>query len=414
MPNKSFAEYVLAMQLAFDNAYPELRSDDDAMETIRTQQLLHAICTGATDNIGTFLIDKALETLEEAVLLVNRFEMYKLNRKDTSADAINRLERKLDNLCKERGRTKVVAFECNATREDRFYSSQRPDQQVSNQHNNQGGNRQNNGFQNGRGRNQGRNSRGSAECFYCGRYGHRAYSCFKNPASLQYKGQPQAQLTYQQPNATFAITSDPRLQQAITYHPQQDPHAGPTYAINTIASSGAHPATNYGYTTTHQQQRPYSKPAVQSSVSQAIDSSSYGHQTGWHNSPWGKASTPTPELPTYLHTPQANYPVALLLHCKQSVDSLTSFYKSDEEATWNGHHDNQCYSICQAWPGSIREACSYEKQSIWACQTVQDAGQTSKTTTLEGLRNPTTESARNREALHVTSVMRCQRGLHLL
>uniref|UniRef100_A0A914W754 Retrotransposon gag domain-containing protein n=1 Tax=Plectus sambesii TaxID=2011161 RepID=A0A914W754_9BILA len=79
MPNESFAKYVLAMQLAFDNTYPELRSDDDAMETIRTQQLLHVICIGATDNVGAFLIDKAPETLEEAVSLVNRFEMYKLN-----------------------------------------------------------------------------------------------------------------------------------------------------------------------------------------------------------------------------------------------------------------------------------------------------------------------------------------------
>uniref|UniRef100_A0A914W8Q4 CCHC-type domain-containing protein n=1 Tax=Plectus sambesii TaxID=2011161 RepID=A0A914W8Q4_9BILA len=306
----------------------------------------------------------------------------------------------------------------NSSRRDTSRESRDSDRQVSNQHNNQGGNRQNNAFPNGRGRNQGRNSRGSAECFYCGRYGHRAYSCFKNPASPQYKGQPQAQLTYQQPNAAYAITSGPGPQQAITYYPQQDPRAGPTYAVNTIASSGAHFAANYGYTNTHQQQRPYSKAAVQSSVSQAIDSSFYGHKTDRHNSPWGKASTPNLESPTYLCTLQANYQVAPSLHRKRSVDSLTSFYESNEEATRNGRHNNECYSIFQvpiqgnqakncidlkAWLGSVREACVIEKQSSWASHVVQDAGQTSKTTMLEGLRNPATESARNREALHVTS-----------
>uniref|UniRef100_A0A914WMG3 Uncharacterized protein n=1 Tax=Plectus sambesii TaxID=2011161 RepID=A0A914WMG3_9BILA len=59
MPNESFAEYVLAIQLAFDSASPELRSDGDAIEAIRMYQLMDAICIGATDDISTFLIDKA-------------------------------------------------------------------------------------------------------------------------------------------------------------------------------------------------------------------------------------------------------------------------------------------------------------------------------------------------------------------
>uniref|UniRef100_A0A914WCZ6 Uncharacterized protein n=1 Tax=Plectus sambesii TaxID=2011161 RepID=A0A914WCZ6_9BILA len=36
------------------------------------------------------------------------------------------------------------------------------------------------------------------------------------------------------------------------------------------------------------------------------------------------------------------------LHHKHSIDSLKSFYESDEEATSNGYRGNQCYSIHQA------------------------------------------------------------------
>uniref|UniRef100_A0A914V735 Uncharacterized protein n=1 Tax=Plectus sambesii TaxID=2011161 RepID=A0A914V735_9BILA len=89
------------MQLVIDNASSVLRTDDEAIEAIQMQQWMRVICVGATDNIGAFLIDRARETLEEAVLLVNCFEMCRLNRKDTNANAINRQERKLNILCRE-------------------------------------------------------------------------------------------------------------------------------------------------------------------------------------------------------------------------------------------------------------------------------------------------------------------------
>uniref|UniRef100_A0A914WQB3 RNA-directed DNA polymerase n=1 Tax=Plectus sambesii TaxID=2011161 RepID=A0A914WQB3_9BILA len=416
LPTESFAEYVLAMELAFDNAYPELRADDDALKTVRTQLLMHSICAGAAEDIGSLLLDKEPETPEEAVSLVNRYELYQRNRKDANIDAITRLERKLDNLCKERGRTRAVAFECNATEQDRSYSQSRPgtppyrpdldleravderikslggrleefmaetrrrfnedrtsddkrdgsrerqesDRQGNNQQNNGygGRNRQNSGSRqgNGRGRGQGRNSNGSAQCHYCGRYGHLAYGCYKNPESPQYKGppmtyygRPQAQGTYWPANATNAIAaSGPAPQQAITYYPSQDVRAEPTYTVNMVAASRAVPTVKQDYATTRQQQRAEPSDAAQ-------------------NFYRGNQCCAVQQVPA----------------------------KGNEEEKRNDINP-------KAWPGIAKKKNGeMRNDKKRRSQEVRDAGQTSKTKTLKDLISPAIESARKKMAQQV-------------
>uniref|UniRef100_A0A914VBU0 Uncharacterized protein n=1 Tax=Plectus sambesii TaxID=2011161 RepID=A0A914VBU0_9BILA len=65
------SKYVLTMEVAFDNVY----SADDVMEIVQTQQLMRAVRIEATDDIHSFLVDTAPETLEETLSLVNRFEI---------------------------------------------------------------------------------------------------------------------------------------------------------------------------------------------------------------------------------------------------------------------------------------------------------------------------------------------------
>uniref|UniRef100_A0A914WQR8 Uncharacterized protein n=2 Tax=Plectus sambesii TaxID=2011161 RepID=A0A914WQR8_9BILA len=126
---------------------------------------------------------------------------------------------------------------------------------------------------------------------------------------------------------------------------------------------------------------------------------------------------PTPNDSCNAITAVNTQSTAPALYRTRSVDSLTSFDESDSDAAQNVYRGNQCCAVQQmptqgneeekrndikAWPGIAKkkemkneEMCNDKKRRS---QKIRDAGRTSKTTTLEGLYNPTVESAKMKMA----------------